>query len=125
MMRSRKWMWVTLFLTLILGMSLGILLDRNLTGQRHQDDRKTSFKDMLESELGLSPEQKEELEKVLTANRARADDFWTQTRSSYAELRQEFRQLIRALLTPEQQERFDDMMAEIDARRAARRKRDK
>jgi uncharacterized membrane-anchored protein YhcB (DUF1043 family) len=124
MMRSRKWMWVALFLTLILGMSLGVLLDRNLTGQRSQGDRRTSFKERLESELQLSPEQKEELEKVLTANRARADDFWKQTRSSYAELRQEFRQLIRALLTPEQQERFDAMMAEIDARRAARRKRE-
>jgi uncharacterized membrane-anchored protein YhcB (DUF1043 family) len=115
-------MWATLLLTLILGMSLGIVLDRSLTGQRQQGDRRTSFKDMLESELELSSEQKEELEKVLTANRARADDFWKQTRSSYGELRQEFRRLIRALLNPEQQQRFDAMMAEIDARRAARRK---
>ncbi len=123
-MRSRKWIWITLILTLILGMSLGILLDRNLTGQRHQGDRRTSFKDRLESELELSSEQKVDLEKVLAANRARADDFWKQTRSSYSELRQEFRQVIRAILTPEQQARFDAMMAETDARREERRKRE-
>ncbi len=128
MMRSRKWMWATLVLTLILGMSLGVLLDRNIDFWSHGHDsesRSRRFMSMLEKELELSSEQKENLTKVLAANREKADAFWSDTRNSYAELRKEFRKQIRSVLNPEQQERFDAMMAEVDARREERRKREK
>ncbi len=128
MMRSRKWMWATLVLTLILGMSLGVRLDRNLHFWSHGHDsesRSRRFMSMLEKELELSSEQKENLTKVLAANREKADAFWSDTRNSYAELRKEFRKQIRSVLNPEQQERFDAMMAEVDARREERRKREK
>jgi Spy/CpxP family protein refolding chaperone len=120
-------MWATLSLTLVLGMSLGILLDRfvldrddSRTQRRHRDGS-DHFLTKLERELDLSSEQKAQLEKVLAANRQKARDFWKHTRGSYAELRQEFRQEIRTVLTPEQQKRFDEMMAKEDARRRERR----
>ena len=126
-MRSRKWMWTSLLLALILGLSLGFLLDRLVSGQRESRDsgeRSGRFMSRLESELDLTSGQKEQLEAVLAGNHERADAFWKQTRAAYTELRKEFRAQIRDVLTPEQQERFDAMMARADARREQRRKRE-
>lgn len=128
-MRSRKWMWVTLFLTLVLGMSLGTLLDRFVlesgrsdSGRNHdRSSRSERFIEHLDNELDLSPEQKANLEEVLADNREKADAFWEETRNSYAELRKEFRQDIRALFAPEQQKRFDEMLAAEDAKRTKHR----
>jgi Spy/CpxP family protein refolding chaperone len=122
-------MWVTLLLTLVLGMSLGVMLNELVLGggqaESSEEDRRggrtNRFKNMLERELDLSAEQTQDLEKVLGANDEKARDFWKQTRSAYAELRTEFRQEIRALLTPEQQKRFDEMMAKHDKERHQRR----
>jgi len=121
----KKWMWLTLLLTLILGVSLGILLDalvlgRDDVGSRHdrsRGDRTERFKSKLESELGLTPEQMQELDTVLASNREKADALWKQSRESYLELRKELRQAIRDTLTPEQQKKYDEMVAEHDERR--------
>ena len=129
-MRSRNWMWATLLLTLVLGMSLGVLLDRFVFNEARGDTQRSRghrghggrFIDRLESELRLSPEQRENLEQILTVNREKADAFWEETRSSYSELRKEFRQVIRDSLAPEQQKRFDEMLAAEDAKRKKRNK---
>ena len=58
-----------------------------------------------------------ELDSVLANNREKADAFWKQSRESYNELRKEFRQAIRDILTPEQQEKYDEMVRKHDERR--------
>jgi Spy/CpxP family protein refolding chaperone len=121
-------MWFTLLLTLVLGMSLGVMLDELVLGgvedkgsrNGDREDRTARFKAMLERELDLSPEQTAQLEGVLSTNNERARAFWSHTREEYRELRNDFRQEIRALLTPEQQKRFDDRMAEHDEKRHRR-----
>jgi hypothetical protein len=118
-------MWLTLLLTLILGMCLGILVDafvlgRDVNGDRQgqtRGDRTERFKAKLERELSLTPEQMQELDTVLIANREKADAFWKKSRESYNELRKEFRQAIRDMLTPEQQEKYDEMVRQHDERR--------
>ena len=126
--RSQKWMWVTLLLTLVLGVSLGVLLDRFVLNEARGDTRQSRegrnhgerFIDHLESELKLSAEQRENLEQTLATNREKANAFWTETRDSYTELRKEFRQDIRDLLNPDQQKRYDELLAAEDARRKKR-----
>lgn len=121
----KKWMWLTLLLTLILGVSLGILLDALVLGRddvesehsQNRGDRNERFKARLENELSLTSDQMRELDTVLTANREKADAFWKQSRESYNELRKEFRQAIREILTPEQQEKYDEMVRKHDERR--------
>lgn len=121
----KKWMWLTLLLTLILGMSLGILLDalvlgRDDRGGQHgqsDGDRNERFKAKLERELKLTPEQMQELDAVLASNREKADAFWKQSRESYHELRKEFRLAIRDTLTREQQTKYDEMVRKHDERR--------
>lgn len=130
-MPSRKWMWVTLLLTLVLGMSLGVMLNELVLGgergersersERGQDgdrkDRSERFKTWLEKELELSSEQIANLENVLDAYNERSRKVWSQSQDAYHDLRMEFRQEVRALLNPEQQKRFNEMMAEHDKRR--------
>ena len=127
-MRSRKWMWVTLFLTLVLGMSLGVMLNELVMGgergersERSQDgdrkDRSARFKTWLEKELDLSSEQIANLEKVLDAYNEKSREIWSQSQNAYRDLRTEFRQEVRDVLNPEQKKRFDEMMAKHDERR--------
>lgn len=128
---SRKWMWISLLLTLVLGMSLGILADE-LLWDRPEDQSQHGRREggdhlltKLERELKLTPDQKVRVEKVLAANRQKARDYSKETRKVYAKLRQEFRQEIRAVLSPEQRARFDEMVAEYDARRRRNERRDR
>ncbi len=116
---SRRWMWLSLVSTLVLGMSLGVLVDRLvLDGRDDRTERSRSQRDhreglmaRLDRELGLSEEQQESLEKLLAGNRERARAFMKQTRNSYAQLREEFRSEIRILLSPDQRKRFDAMLS--------------
>ena len=121
----RKWMWLTLLLTLVLGMSLGILLDALVLGRddvqsghnQSRGEKTERFKAKLENELGLTPDQMQELDTILASNREKADAFWKQSRESYNELRKDFRQAIRDILTPEQQTQYDEMVRKHDERR--------
>jgi Spy/CpxP family protein refolding chaperone len=65
----------------------------------------------LERELGLSAEQKARLEEALEAHGNKARECREGARSEYAKLRERFREDVRALLTPEQRDRFDEMLA--------------
>lgn len=124
-MRSRKWIWVTLLLTLVLGMSIGVVLNELCLGgersSRSQDgdrkDRSAGFKAWLEKELDLSSDQIGNLENVLDAYNEKSREIWSQSQNAYRDLRMEFRQEVRAILKSEQQKRFDELMAEHDERR--------
>jgi uncharacterized membrane-anchored protein YhcB (DUF1043 family) len=120
-------MWAALGLTLVLGVGLGVVLDRVvLDAPRHEShardlrERDQQLLERLVRELGLTPEQRGRLDRVLDANRGRAHAFWKQTRGSYAELRAEFRRDIRGLLDPKQQRLFDQIAAREDREREER-----
>ena len=124
---SRKWMWASLLLTLIVGMGIGVAIDRlalerdGRGGDRR--DRGARLAARLNSELQLTPEQQVKVEATLASNRERARAFWRESQTAYETLRKEFRQDIRALLDPEQQTRFDDMIRRDDERRRGREER--
>ncbi len=120
---TTKWMWVTLGLTLIVGMSLGVVVDRLLLDTGHyrgHRERGAELLAKLSHELELSPEQEAALEKTIESNRERAHAFWSGSRAEFDKLRQEFRQDIRAVLNPDQRKRFDEMMAREDEKRKER-----
>lgn len=79
-------------------------------------DRDAMFEKM-RSDLNLTEEQSKEMRQVLdqTANDFRG--LRSELRPKYEELRVKTRGRMRALLTPDQQKKFDALMAEIDARR--------
>lgn len=131
--RPKKWIGLSLLSTLLLGIGLGILLDRtvlervvhsrdgaDVDRRDGHGDRTARYLEKLTSELALTSEQRASLREVLEENHDTAHEFWEQSRAEFDELRQSFRRDIRELLTEEQRERYDRMLAEYDARRKER-----
>ncbi len=125
---SRKWMAIALGLTLVLGMSIGIVLDRSVLGVSAEGSRRVHrgeggrgrFLARLTAELGLSAEQQATLEGTLSTNREEAHAFWQEARQAFSKLREEYREQIRALLDPDQRVRFEEILAEEEARHRRR-----
>ncbi len=123
MTSSRNWMWATLGLTLIVGMSLGVAFDRLLLereGSHRHGERGAKLLAKLNHELDLDLEQQAALEKTIASNRERAHAFWDESRAAFDTLRQEFRRDIRVLLNPEQKKKFDEMVTREDEKRKRR-----
>ncbi|MGH9461685.1 MAG: hypothetical protein ACRD1X_10745 [Vicinamibacteria bacterium] len=124
---SRKWIWASLLSTLIVGMGMGVAMDRLvLDRDARGGDRRgrvSGLAERLNNELRLTPEQQTKVEAALTANQERAREFWRESQTAYETLRNEFRQDIRTLLTPEQRARFDEMIRRGDDRRRRREER--
>ncbi|HKY30317.1 MAG TPA: hypothetical protein VJM12_20465 [Pyrinomonadaceae bacterium] len=121
--KSRWKSWLVLVVIFVLGAVTGVGLggvyrsktDASFRGA-HVRHREAMFEKM-RSDLNLTEEQSKEMRKVLdeTGNDFRA--LRNELRPRYEELRLKTRGRMRALLTPEQQGKFDSLMAEIDARR--------
>lgn len=79
----------------------------------------------MKRDLGLSEQQATEIRAILDETRNGFRSLRAEVRPRYDALRQNSRTRIRALLTPEQQKRFDEKTAEKDARDARRDREDK
>ncbi len=121
--KSRLKTWVVLVVVFVLGGITGAGIagvyrsntSASLRGS-HTRDRQAMFEKM-RNDLSLTEEQSKEMRKVLdeTGNEFRA--LRNELRPKYEGLRLKTRGRMRALLTAEQQQKFDALMAEIDARR--------
>lgn len=121
--KSRLKTWVVLLVVFVLGCATGVgiggLYRSNTSAtlrNSHVRHREAMFEKM-RADLNLTEEQSKEMRKVLdeTGNEFRA--LRSELRPRYEELRMKTRGRMRALLTEEQQQKFDVLMAEIDARR--------
>ena len=71
----------------------------------------------IRNDLNLNAEQSKEMQKVLDETAGEFRTLRSELRPRYEELRLKASGRMRALLTAEQQQKFDTLMAEIDARR--------
>ncbi len=78
--------------------------------------KEKAFEEM-KRDLSLNEQQATEIRAILEQTRNEYRSLRTEVRPRYDALRQNARTRIRALLTPEQQQRFDAKVAERDARR--------
>ena len=123
---AKKWMGVTLFATLVIGMGAGVLVDRfllasTLTAHSRSRDgehatRGRRMVERLRSGLDLTDDQAARLEEVINRNHETAHQYWKDSRQEYEKIRQQFRADIRELLTERQQVKFDEMIAEYEAK---------
>ncbi len=121
--KSRLKTWVVLVVVFVLGCVTGVGIGgvyRSNTSASLRDSRKHDREAMFEKmrrDLNLTEEQSKEMRKVLdeTGNEFRA--LRSELRPKYEELRMKTRGRMRALLTAEQQQEFDALITEIDARR--------
>ncbi len=78
---------------------------------------KEDFFEALRRNLDLSSQQATEIRAIVDETRGEYRQLRAEVRPRYDSLRQKARVRIRALLTPEQQQKFDTMVAQRDARR--------
>jgi Spy/CpxP family protein refolding chaperone len=129
---TRLKLWLAVAAVFALGCATGALLDsayRLRAGAARNESRggKRDPNHMFEKmrrELDLDERQAAEVRRILDETRNEYRALRSEARPRFDAIRQSARTRIRALLTPEQQQRFDARAAEKDARRNADEKKD-
>jgi len=123
MNRSRLWFALAVVLVFAAGLAVGIFADRSLLARRPPFRRPSAqagggvptmsrwFRD-----LGLSPDQQKKIGEIFKANdeRIRADEkirsLRAESNKRFAEIREQLRQEIDSVLTPEQKKKLEAMI---------------
>lgn len=115
--------WLAVVGVFILGCVTGISLDsvyRLRAGDRSEARKKNGKEEVFERmkrDLNLNEQQATQIRAILEQTREEYRQLRAEVRPRYDSARQNARTKIRALLTPEQQQKFDAKVAERDARR--------
>jgi len=115
--------WAILFLVFALGCLTGVGIGgvyRSQTSASFRERRAREHEKMFEkmrTDLNLTDDQSKAMRQVLDETAGEFRALRTELRPRYEELRQKTRGRMRALLTADQQQKFDTLMSEIDARR--------
>ncbi|HEX8068558.1 MAG TPA: hypothetical protein VF546_01315 [Pyrinomonadaceae bacterium] len=127
--RTRIKIWLVLALVFALGCATGAALDvlyrtRAASGrERRERDPQARF-EALRRDLNLTDEQATQIRAILDETRNQYRTLREELRPRFEAPRQQARARIRALLTPEQQQRFDAVVAQQDSRREGERRDD-
>ncbi len=127
---TRLKLWLAVAAVFALGCATGALLDsayRLRAGAARNESRggKRNPEQMFEKmrdDLKLDERQSAEVRRILDETRNEYRSLRSEARPRFDAIRQSARTRIRALLTPEQQPRFDARVAELDARRESEEK---
>jgi Spy/CpxP family protein refolding chaperone len=124
---TRLKIWLVVIGVFVLGAVTGASLDSlyrlrangNGRGPEARGERrnKEDIFERMKSDLNLSDQQATEIRSILDQARNEYRQLRTEVRPRYDAARQSARTKIRALLTPEQQQKFDAKVAAHDARR--------
>lgn len=115
--------WAVLFTVFALGCITGIGIDgvyRERTSASFRESHAREHERLFEkirTDLSLSDDQSKAMRLVLDETASEFRVLRNELRPRYEGLRQKTRGRMRALLSPEQQQKFDSLMAEIDAQR--------
>lgn len=125
--KTRLKLWLVVIGVFVLGCVTGASVDSvyrlRAANNERQDTRtggRRSKEEVLENmkrDLNLNDHQATEILAILDQTRSNYRALRTEVRPRYDTIRQNARARIRALLTPEQQQRFDIKAAERDAQR--------
>lgn len=123
---TRLKIWLVIVGVFLLGSVTGAALDSfyrmrasNERGGHERGgrrDRKDMFEEM-KRDLNLTDQQATEIRAILEQTRNEYRQLRTETKPRFDAIRQQGRTRIRALLNPEQQQKFDAKVAERDAKR--------
>jgi Spy/CpxP family protein refolding chaperone len=121
--RTRLKIWLVVVGVFALGCLSGVALDGayrlRAAGRDRAGEHARRGQDIFErmrGDLSLTDEQARQVKAVLDETRDEYRTLSAECRPRYDAIRQKGRERIRALLTPEQQQRFDAKVAEHDAR---------
>jgi Spy/CpxP family protein refolding chaperone len=115
------------FVVFVLGIALGVLGTYMVTTRVQAARPHASLVHnpagtvaMFTQGLGLSPDQQKQLEAIFNDTRARYAALHQKLDPEYGQVRQQAREKIRQILTPEQQPKFEDLLRQIDEERNKR-----
>lgn len=120
--RTRLKIWLVLLGVFVLGCVTGVAVSglyRSRASVDRPEAREKAMHERFENmrrELNLTDEQTTAVRAILDETREQYRALRTELRPRFEEPRQKARTRIRALLSPEQQQRFDVMMAQQDAK---------
>ena len=116
---SRK-AFLLVLLVFVLGIALGsvgthVVTTRVRAARPQGAHNQANAMVIFTKDLNLSPEQQKQIETILNQTRSRYEEIHKQDDPEYEKVRQESREQIRQVLTPEQKPKFDDLLRRIDA----------
>jgi len=112
-----------LLLAALLGGAVGTAATIGIGGGRHMGGRRPGsdwYVEMLSRELELTREQRDSVRAVLARHRGGMDSIWAEMAPRMKAWRDGARADVRAHLTPEQQTRYAELTARLDAEREGR-----
>ena len=121
--KGRLKTWLVLVAVFALGAVTGVGLSgvyRSKVNASFREGRARDHQAMFEkirNDLSLNAEQATEMQKVLDETAGEFRNLRGELRPRYEEIRLKARARMRAILRTDQQQKFDALMAEIDARR--------
>ncbi len=117
--------WLVLVVVFALGAITGAALTglyRSRAGADRPEKAMHERFEKMRSELNLTDEQTKSISAILDETRNEYRALRAELRPRFEEPRQKARTKIRALLTPEQQQKFDALVAQQDAQRESEQK---
>lgn len=120
--KFRIWIVLSLVGAFAAGVLGGIFVERSLLHPRKHSraqrapDRPPNLEAMAR-ELGLSPEQKESIRQIFERNDGRFKELYTEMHSRLSALRSEIKDEIDAILTPEQKQKMEALIAKHGEKR--------
>ena len=112
-----------LLLAALVGGAIGTAATIEVRGRRHEQGRRGGsgwYVEMLTRELGLTEEQQDSVQQVLTRHRTGMDSIWAEVAPRMKAWREDVRADVRAQLTAAQQTRYAELTARLDAERERR-----
>lgn len=112
--RFKFWLVLALILTFAAGLVCGIFLDKYVfPGRPEREPRRGGHFPSLEflaKELGLSPQQQEQIKEIFGKNEERLKELRTQIHRNLMDVRSQLKDEIEKILTPEQKEKLEAMI---------------
>jgi hypothetical protein len=112
-------------LVFVLGVALGavgmyVVTTRVLAARSLSEHSTASRAAMFTRDLNLNPDQQKQIQAILTETRARYAEIHVQADPEYEKARQQGRERIRQMLTPEQLPKFEELLRQMDEERRMR-----
>jgi hypothetical protein len=124
MTRSRLAAGLLLLATFVLGGFFGgavsTYAERRDFAKRHGQKERPTYVDRLDQEISLRPPQRDSISLILDRHRPVMDSLWAIVGPQFDSERESIRREIRALLSPEQLDKYNAMIQRQDTRRMER-----
>jgi Spy/CpxP family protein refolding chaperone len=108
---------ISVVLFIVAGFFAGVMAEKYLLAKANDKPvpPRVEVMDFYSTRLNMTPEQKAEMGRILDQTSGQYDELRKSMKPKFDEVRNGARQRIRAILTPEQQPKYDELVQQRDA----------